>query len=74
MTQFYRTDPINIHRHIHIHTYTYTYTYTYIYIYIYHEVRHVQNGSGDHIDMVPVKQKNKKMAPRDHIDMVHALG
>ena len=22
-----------------------------------HEVRHVQNGSGDHIDMVPVKQK-----------------
>jgi hypothetical protein len=39
-----------------------------------HEVRHVQNGLGDHIDMVPVKQKKKKMAPRDHIDMVPALG
>ena len=33
----------------------------------------MQNGSGGHIDLVPVKEKKKKMAPRDHIDMAPEL-
>ena len=34
-----------------------------------HEVRHVQNGSGVHIDMNPLNKKIKRWRPGVHIDM-----
>jgi hypothetical protein len=34
-----------------------------------HEVRHVQNGSGVHIDMNPKNKKIKIWRPGVHIDM-----
>ena len=34
-----------------------------------HEVRHVQNGSGVHIDMNPLNKNIKRWRPGVHIDM-----